>query len=262
MDEPTAAEGGLPPDAELCEGKVASSGGAQQEEGGEAPPPEAVLELRQGGFVLIGDNAELLSETTGWVTWDCSRIVARYLEDHLFAGDSVKTSAVLDLSSGNGVVAVVAALLGATRVGATEVADCLPLTRANVALNKERSPRMNEIECFEYFWGQKLPAALENFDLVVACDLLYIAIRDHLEEEFFGTLKQLCRASGAVLLAYEERVLEEERAFVQRLKDDEALHVTAVSEECLDYDLCKPSDSMGALMWEPPSILLFLLTIQ
>ena len=74
--------------------------------------------------------------STGWVTWNASFVLCEYLQHH---PSLVRGLHVADVSSGNGLVAMCCAKLGAFRVVATETSECTALTERNVKLNKLES---------------------------------------------------------------------------------------------------------------------------
>ena len=171
-----------------------SGGGAQ----------ELALDLGDAGQVFLHRNPDSLSKTTGWTTWHAARIIADFLSRATADGhvrcvnmakgsqDEVlipshmffmpKAGQVGDLSSGNGFLAIVASRLGAKRVVASEVPECCQLLDANFALNGIEQP--GQAETFEIYWGGPEQSPFKGCKLVLASDLLFIAIRDGLEDNF------------------------------------------------------------------------------
>eukprot|EP01079_Euglenida_sp_SAG-EU17-18_P010742 gene10742-1951_t len=52
---------------------------------------------------MVEHGAELATSTTGWMTWNAALVCAEYVASHIGA---LEDKAVLDLSSGNGLVAI------------------------------------------------------------------------------------------------------------------------------------------------------------
>ncbi|KAG2497595.1 hypothetical protein HYH03_004341 [Edaphochlamys debaryana] len=98
--------------------------------------------------------------------WDSAIVAAKYLERH--AGELVAGRRVLDLSAGCGLVALTAAALGASRAVASDLGPNLPLLRRNAERNGL------PVEVVEHWWGTDVAPLGGPFDLVVACDCMYI----------------------------------------------------------------------------------------
>ena len=101
----------------------------------------------------------------------------------------------------------VALLLGAKPRGPGEERSAL------LAANAPRAASL----CL--YWGAELSAlsAHAPFDAVVACDLVFIALRDGRARELDRTLRRLATELAPVLLVYEERRIADEDAFVRAL---------------------------------------------
>ena len=228
------------------------------------PPSTPMAVLRDGRRIQSHAQPGALARTTGWVTWNASLVVLRYLEDH--CEDLVKQKVCGDLSSGNGLIAVGLSLLGARRVLATEVTSCIELTRANVDIN--RAIGFCGVEVQEFFWGtgpspfSKCEA--EPFDLVVACDLLFIGIRDSLLDELATTVINLCKGITRVLFVYEERLPRKESNFIEELSRH--IDVKAIPLDKMDLSICRnpqsdeteENDEFLDIFYQPPTIHMFL----
>jgi predicted nicotinamide N-methyase len=94
--------------------------------------------------------------------WAGGQALARHVLDH---PDLVRGRAVFDLATGSGLVAIAAALAGASRV---EAADVDPLCETVVRLNAA----LNGVEIV-FRLGDPLDAPLPGFDVVLAGDVFY-----------------------------------------------------------------------------------------
>ena len=197
--------------------------------------------------------------STGWMTWNASVVLCDYLEQH--QSTLIHNQHVADLSSGNGLVAVCLASLSSTSVVATETKDCTALTQQNVNLNKVD----DKTTVHEYYWGKSHPNPCLACSLVTFCDLLYIAIRDSLEEELEQTIRELCTNNTCTLyFAFEQRLGEEEDSFMARLQEPSVaggggLSVVQIANEHLNLARLGPVDdtSLEALLYIPPIIKLY-----
>jgi hypothetical protein len=190
------------------------------------------------------------------------------------------------------------AKLGAAHVLATEVDECTALTVRNVQLNELE----DVVTVVPYYWGtQPCPVAagalLPEVEpdgapppqapcaIVFFTDLLYIAIRDSLEDELARTLRDVCcshqhdagpvsrekqNSSGnnsclhsthvkmRAMFAFEERALEEEAAFMARIAEgDDGLSCEEIDSNNFDLSVIQPEGEFAALLWEPPSMRFF-----
>ena len=238
------------------------------------------------------------SDNTGWCVWEASNVLLRYVAiddnvDALLAAGSRGSPArgtspfdwaslrLLDLSSGAGLVAVACAAAGA-RVLATDIPDQLPQLERVVA----RAGQSGRVTCAPLWWGAPASelrppwvaaddsggsggaVAGDWFDVALVSDILYIALRDGRTAELAETLRAAVAASAACLFSFEERLPDEEQAFMTALGADvDARELTGAAvavtlETALvgagghaDTDLWNPS-----LFWEAPPIRMFVLT--
>jgi predicted nicotinamide N-methyase len=212
------------------------------------------------------------------MTWNASVVLCDYLETH--APTLLHHQRVGDLSSGNGLVAVCLACLNTSSVVATETKDCTTLTRQNIRLNHVE----DLVSVHTYYWGSAVD--INQFlqcSLVTMCDLLYIAIRDGLETEFETTIRELCHQGCTVYFAFEQRLQEEEQAFLKRLQAPEGeavegeattgaapgigrrrsvLDVVQIDPDELNVHRLGPTseDSVEALLWEAPDIKMYIIS--
>ncbi|GLC42804.1 hypothetical protein PLESTB_001419600 [Pleodorina starrii] len=108
---------------------------------------------KEGGVVKLTVEQARFRGAQGFAStvWDSSIVVAKMLERN---PDLVAGRAVLDLSAGCGLVAVVAARLGARRTVATDLGPNLPLLRRNCQRNGA------EVEVLEHWWGTDVTTLL------------------------------------------------------------------------------------------------------
>jgi len=212
---------------------------------------DAVFSLSNGQSISLTSQSGALAKTTGWTTWDSAYVLIRYLEFRGIPADKT----VLDVSTGNGLVALACSVLGASRVVATEVSDCIDLVEANLILNNTKDEGQScDISVLEYLWGQdNLP--LEDFDFAIICDAVFIAIRDNLESELLHTMEQLCSTGRILLVAFEVRLVDAEEAFLESLR--KLVVVSEVNNEELNFSDLRGTGDLEDLFWEPPSIRLF-----
>eukprot|EP00968_Pinguiococcus_pyrenoidosus_P009068 scaffold699_cov231-Pinguiococcus_pyrenoidosus.AAC.6 len=212
--------------------------------------------------LLNPSEAGGLSRTTGWTTWDSAHI----LLDYLSRNEVLQDAAVADISTGNGFVALSCAALGASRVIATEVSRCVELTKQNVALNLERAGAeaswAQNVQVLELQWGDQLAPELRECSTALICDALFIAIRDGIEAELLDTITQLCQAGLKVLFIYEERVVTQERDFIDGAKAQ--LLWEEIPPESLDLNAALGKDDSDGeadvvpdLFYEPPAVRLW-----
>ena len=215
-------------------------------------------------------------DTTGWCVWPASAVALRLLaraSPALPAPAATDDAAfaklrLLELSAGAGLVALAAAAAGA-RVVACETAAQLPLLRANAAAGA------GDLRTAQMYWGEEPDESILSagpFDLILACDLIFIALRDGCQRELAWTLRRLA-ACAPVALIWEERRIADEDAFVRALalpaaNDNGGEYAAALTlEEIVDehiVSLAKEDRLLGcggqdegeltALFYTPPPI--------
>ena len=94
--------------------------------------------------------------------WAGGQALARYILDH---PEAVRGKRVLDLASGSGLVAIAAALAGASDVAANDID---PMCEAAIALNAE----LNETH-IRFIGGNLLDNAPPGVDVLLAADVFY-----------------------------------------------------------------------------------------
>ena len=123
-------------------------------------------------------------------------------------------------------------------------------------------------------WGEKIiDEAIINveYDLIILSDLVFIAVRDSIMDEFINTILQIVKSPKTkMLLIYEERILEGEEEFLNILKRYFTLKMIELDTELLDW-LDNPSNSInddddegsiGGLFYEKPGIKIFICSLK
>lgn len=193
---------------------------------------------------------------TGGVVWEAAYVILRYIEKwgcstSFEKETSVAGKRVIDLSSGTGLVGIGAACLGAN-VTLSDVGDTLlGQIRANCDRNaKEITRGGGHIRVVDFSWGSstaKLTRTSDGistpFDLVLASDVLYCAIRDGIEDKLIHTLNNLIsKASTVCVFGFKSRLPRKEKRFMKTLRDDFKLLVTEILQDRLDLSDIKPSN--------------------
>ena len=103
------------------------------------------------------------------------------------------------------------------------------------------------------------------YDFMVLSDLVFIAVRDSIMSEFIDTIMQLAKPQTQVLLIYEERILQGEAEFLDKLKeyfDFTIFELDAELLEWLENTTDDDDNGMGALFYEKPDIKIFLCKLK
>jgi hypothetical protein len=220
-----------------------------------------------------------LSEGTGFMTWNAALVTKEYLLRRRLCAQtpggaetaSAKPVKLLDVSSGNGFLAIAAACMGA-HVICTECFLAYRLLAANIEKNLQAFSG-NTIPVpvhIEYGWGEEVSKIAEvcdlrSLDMVIFSDLLYIAIRDDIEAEFFHTIVSLVPegSKADLVFCFERRKYEREDAFLARLGmlfDVEEVDVSDFSAACLQDDSGREDEQCELSMFyrAPPVRLLIM----
>jgi len=145
----------------------------------------------------------------------------------------LRTASICDFSAGVGLVGIALASAGCTAVTASDIACQLPLLRSNISASivSEDVAADCEPSVAEYWWGTPVtsllphstsPAGAPAFDVVLASDILFIALRDGVTGSLASSLRSLAHTCGAVLMAWEERLPDQEQEWLQALQDGHA----------------------------------------
>ncbi|BDA45378.1 probable protein-lysine methyltransferase METTL21D [Coccomyxa sp. Obi] len=116
---------------------------------------EVTLTIKQARF-----TAEGFASTV----WDSSIVMAKYFER---CAERYRGLRCLDLSAGCGLVGIVLGTLGAD-VTATDLPGNLPLLADNFNTNGVAA------RVVEHWWGSEAAPLLPPFDVIIACDVMYI----------------------------------------------------------------------------------------
>jgi len=146
-------------------------------------------------------------EHIGSHLWPGAELLAKWIEQNYARGELTGTKAV-ELGAGVGLVALVAALRGATVVATDRNDNCELLVR-----NVESNRFCGEVSAQPLSWGEPLAGAgLEaGCDLVLGAEIIYDA---RLFPVLLATLEGLLQRPGSkALIAYKERGVEERDFF-------------------------------------------------
>jgi len=126
------------------------------------------------------DSSDHAEQTAGSI-WDCSLVLAKYLEKH--SQRYLKDHHVLELGSGQGVVGIACGLAGAKKVTLSDVNAALHCLRDNAVLNELES--VVKVKELDWLRAHDHVRDLEPADLIVAADVVWI---DQLVGPFVKTL--------------------------------------------------------------------------
>ena len=137
---------------------------------------------------------------TAFTLWDGAFQLAKYLEAH---PSLVRGKSVLELGAGCGLLGLVAATLGASRVTLTDLPHVGPHLLASAALNPHIPPGVVSVAALDWF----APAAFdtsEPVDVIVGADVVWVG---DLIPPLVDTLARLAAAwpAARILLAHQTR---------------------------------------------------------
>ncbi len=118
--------------------------------------------------------------------WAGGQALARYVTDHR---DQFAGKRVLDVASGSGIVAIAAALAGASDVAANDID---PICEAAISLNAE----LNGV-AVRYISGSLLEGEPPPFDVIVAADVFY----EQRPAQMFRTFLERAHKAGITVFA-------------------------------------------------------------
>lgn len=176
-------------------------------------------------------------DNTGWQVWECSNLMLRYVGDDGQIADAIQGAApvtnlidydasanpqtfnnlkLLDMSAGAGLIALACAEAGA-HVWASDIPPQLPQLVDNI----RRNGLDGRVGVISAWWGENIdtlrpgplvavptPAADPHgywYDMCIASDILYIALRDGYQTQLSQTIRDLCAVCKCVLFGFEER---------------------------------------------------------
>jgi hypothetical protein len=145
-----------------------------------------------------------------------------------------------------------------------------------------------------FYWGESIQhlTARGGFDLILASDIVFIAIRDGITDKLAASLRELTQHCHRLLFVFEERLPDEEQEFMELLglprsskprsrraatapppvaiSEPATLQVLEITGDALvltQEDALKGAGGhpdtelwMPSLFWEPPPIRLFILS--
>ncbi|KAJ2506832.1 Methyltransferase-like protein 21B [Coemansia sp. RSA 2049] len=150
-----------------------------------------------------------LHTNTGHLVWDGAYILAKFVHDNAHLGIlALPGKTCLELGAGSSaLVSIVAGLAGgAAGVTATDMAEYLPLIRANAERNTGTGS-----DSYRPPLGTRLPEDIAPVDLVFGSEILYLPSQHH---AILTTLEQLMHADSAAFFVYKDRNLGE-RGFAE-----------------------------------------------
>ena len=219
-------------------------------------------------------DGSLAPDNTGWAIWPANAILLRALGDDSWTASRLLPARVpdwrvLDLSAGAGLLSCCF-----KAAGGVVVAVDLPEQVEQCAFNCNAVPGPGSARVVPYAWGAPLSAVVPvgwgdtpPFHLCVACDILYIALRDGVAPLLADTLRQAVTLCGFVLFAFEERLPDEESAFMEELALTVGVQEWGKGECVLSIDEAIEGTGGHAstelwnprLFWEPPPLRVFTL---
>ncbi|KAJ1726963.1 Methyltransferase-like protein 21B [Coemansia sp. Benny D160-2] len=157
--------------------------------------------------VTIAQNPAIhidLHTNTGHLVWDGAYVLAKFVHDHASGLLALRGKTCLELGAGSSaLVSIVAGLAGgAASVTATDMAEYLPLIRANAERNAGTGSDPS-----------RLPLSVRELDiapvdLVFGSEILYLPGQ---HDAILTTLEQLMHADSAAFFVYKDRNLGERR---------------------------------------------------
>lgn len=146
--------------------------------------------------------------------WDCSIVLAKYLEyqDEFKTPEFLNNKSAIELGSGSGLTGIAASMLGAN-VTVTDVADVLPQLSYNAEINELSEPQFC-VRPFDWLI-RDLTKVQGPFDYILASDVVWI---EELVEPFVRSLEALCTVTTMILFSYQIRSERIDRLLFQLLE--------------------------------------------
>ncbi|KAJ3040506.1 hypothetical protein HDV00_010815 [Rhizophlyctis rosea] len=199
------------------------------------------VDFRDGKDQVEGDTEEGLSHEvkTAFTVWDCSLILAKYLEYQSVGGagvHNVKGKRVVELGSGRGLVGMSAACLGAN-VTLTDVDTVVPtlhhvLKVNDISLKKEIQPyhadssvvsaqcsgTVDNVVGLDWTRRDEVIPSLTppNFDFILAADVVWV---EDLILPLAKTIQALTSSKTITLLAYQSRSTRADRLLAKAIEE-------------------------------------------
>ncbi|KIK65598.1 hypothetical protein GYMLUDRAFT_978907 [Collybiopsis luxurians FD-317 M1] len=139
----------------------------------------------------------------GGVVWPAGQILSSYLIRR--GSEFLQGRRVVELGSGTGLVGLIAASLGASKVWITDQVPLLDIMRQNLAMNSLQNCTVAELD-----WGSSIPTAIPQPDIILAADCVYF------EPSFpllVQTLDALSTQETTILFCYKKRRKADKRFF-------------------------------------------------
>uniref|UniRef100_A0A673USL9 Uncharacterized protein n=2 Tax=Suricata suricatta TaxID=37032 RepID=A0A673USL9_SURSU len=169
-------------------------------------------------FHFVGHEIQITEavDSYGAVVWPSALVLSYFLETNVKHYNMVDKN-VIEIGAGTGLVSIVASLLGA-QVTATDLPELLGNLQYNISRNtKMRCKHLPQVK--ELSWGvalgENFPRSSNNFDYVLAADVVYA---HPFLEELLATFDHLCKETTVILWVMKFR-LERENKFVDRFKE-------------------------------------------
>ena len=138
-------------------------------------------------------------------------------------------------------------------VTATECKTCIRILEKNIEFNIADETKWltkDQIVVKQCNWGENIvDESLKNtmYDLIVLSDLVFIAVRDSIMNEFIDRNIQLAKPQTQMLLIYEERILQGEAEFLDKLKEYFDFKIFELDSELLEWLESTTDDDDGGM---------------
>ena len=187
-------------------------------------------------------------QNTGLVLWDACYLLGRLIESlEARTPNYVKSKRCLDLGAGTGLLSIVAWLLGAETVVATDIGDAVELLASNITSNVDRIAAGRDgghaaskpPVTAELWWGEGFAAEAgegeraelnQPFDLVFCSEVIYNADG---HGPLLKCLAAVTRPGSVILMSYKFRGLDES-SFVDSFKKNKEYKVREIPKGMLD----------------------------
>lgn len=159
--------------------------------------------LKIGKKILFVNELNDNSIGTGHSIWDCSIVLAKYLDTH---PDLVINRHVLELGSGTGVSGMAAAMLGASLTLCTDLIGVIPNLTRNIENNFPVDTSSRTIAAAALDWFDQAtvpnPPASNGWQVVLAADVIWL---EELVAPLVATFTAVCTANTLLLLSFQLR---------------------------------------------------------
>lgn len=188
------------------------------------------LNLKAGTIRVKQDPS---SGDLGTSVWDSCIILSTYLENNEkhYGRRKVEGKRVLELGAGCGGIAGTYFALQGADVTLTDLEAIVPSMTENVRANVRGLSNgvAADVRCLPYAWGDPIASLSPPYDIIVACDCVYV---EHLVEPLVWSLEQLSGPRSTIIIASERRDLVAYELFTTRL--EKSFSVRKVPQKDLD----------------------------